>query len=154
LRAYPINIEFVALLQKGSIEAFDLLYKKYASRIYHFGLKYMRSPEDSWELVQVVNLSLWENHKKIRKEASLKSFIFTIAYNKICNIFKERKYHKKFVAEKLLENFNIKTDAEDQPLYRPTLERVNKIIDLLPEKRREIFLFSSFYQRLRQIRPD
>jgi RNA polymerase sigma-70 factor (family 1) len=142
LRTYPTDIELVALLQKGDIEAFDLLYKKYASRIYYFGLKYLRSPEDSRELVQAVFLSLWENHKKLIKEASFKSFIFTIAYNKICNIFKEREYHKKFITEKLLENTNITTETEDRLLYKSTLEQVNKIIDLLPEKQRTIFIKS------------
>ncbi len=138
-KSAPDN-ELVDLLQKGNIEAFDSLYNKYASRIYHFGLKYLRSSEDSRELVQAVYLSLWENHKKLKKEASFKSFIFTITYNKICNILKERVYHKKFIAEKLVENTNISTDTEDQLLYKSTLEQVNKIIDLLPEIQRTIFI--------------
>lgn len=130
------------MLQKGNIEAFDALYQKYSSRVYHFGLKYLRSAEDSRELVQAVFLSLWENHKKLRKDTSFKSFIFTITYNKICNIFKERECHKKFIAEKLLENINITTDTEDHLLYKSTVEQVKKIIDLLPDKQRAIFIKS------------
>jgi RNA polymerase sigma-70 factor (ECF subfamily) len=142
LKPLPQDIDLVDMLQKGNIEAFDLLYKRYASRIYHFGLKYLRSHEESRELVQAVYLSLWENHKKLRKESSFKSFLFTITYNKICNIFKEREHHKKFITEKLLENINVTTDTEDQLLYKSTLEQVNKIIDLLPEKQRAIFIKS------------
>ncbi|HOS73382.1 MAG TPA: sigma-70 family RNA polymerase sigma factor, partial [Bacteroidales bacterium] len=89
--------ELIKKLQKGDVEAFDLIYEKYAGKLYLFGLKYLRTSADAEELVQSVFLKIWENHKQLNKELSFKSYLFTIAYNDICKLFRKRKYMQKFI---------------------------------------------------------
>ena len=97
MNQFPGDIELVKRLQGGDVEAFDLIYEKYSGKLYSFGLKYLRSTTESEELVQSVFLKVWENHKKLKEESSFKSFIFTIAYNDICKLFRKRKYLQKFI---------------------------------------------------------
>jgi RNA polymerase sigma factor (sigma-70 family) len=85
LNSIPDDIELVERLQKGDVEAFDLIYEKYSGKLYAFGLKYLQSTAEAEELVQAVFLKIWENHKHIDKELSFKSYLFTITYNDICN---------------------------------------------------------------------
>jgi len=143
LKSFPSDIELVNLLQKGDIEAFDLIYEKYSAKLYLFSLKYLRSKEDAEELIQSVFLTLWENHKKLKKESSFKSFLFTIAYNKICNIFKERNYSRNYIVE-LTERTQASTDMEDNIFYKSALDQIKKIIEFLPDKQRAIFIKSRF----------
>jgi RNA polymerase sigma-70 factor (ECF subfamily) len=138
------DIELVEKLQKGDINAFDLIYEKYSGKLYAFGLKYLRSTEEAEELVQSVFLKLWENHKILKKESSFKSFIFTIAYNDICKLFRKRKYGKEYVKEILYEGTQTYSQYEEGIDYKSVLTQVQKIIDLLPEKQRTIFLKSKF----------
>lgn len=138
------DIELVEKLQKGDINAFDLIYEKYSGKLYAFGLKYLRSAEEAEELVQSVFLKLWENHKILKKESSFKSFIFTIAYNDICKLFRKRKYSKEYVKEILYEGTQTYSQYEEGIDYKSVLTQVQKIIDLLPEKQRTIFLKSKF----------
>lgn len=84
MKSFPEDIELSELIQKGNIAAFNLLFEKYSGRLYSFGLKYLHSKEDAENLVQSVFHKLWERRKLLRKEASLKSYLFTIAYNDIC----------------------------------------------------------------------
>ena len=138
----PGDVELVERLQKGDVEAFDLIYDKYSGKLYSFGLKYLRSTAEAEELVQSVFLKLWENHKKLIKESSFKSYLFTIAYNDICKLFRKRKYRQKFIDDSLYENSQSSSEIEDGIDYQSVLDQVQTIVDKLPERQKTIFLKS------------
>lgn len=129
-------------LQNGDVEAFDLVYEKYAGKLYGFTLKYLKSTDETEELVQSVFLKVWENHKTLRKESSFKSYLFTIAYNEICNIFRRRSHLQKFIGEQLIGNSQTSIETEELIDYNSIQEQVDLIIAKLPERQRTIFLKS------------
>jgi RNA polymerase sigma-70 factor (family 1) len=139
---HPEDIELVERLQKGDVEAFDLIYKKYSGKLYSFGLKYLRSAAEAEELVQLVFLKLWENCKHLKKELSFKSFIFTIAYNEICRIFRKRSYGQKFIDDTQYENPLSSDEIENNLHFKYVLQQVQRIVDKLPENRRVVFMKS------------
>jgi RNA polymerase sigma-70 factor (family 1) len=136
------DIELVERLQKDEVEAFDILYEKYSGKLYTFGLKYLRSASEAEELVQSVFLKVWGTHKKLNKDLSFKSYLFTVAYNEICNLFRKRNYHQKFIDDTLHMNSQSSSTIEDRIESQLVLERVQKIIDKLPERQKSIFLKS------------
>lgn len=139
MNTLPDDIELVNRLQKGDVEAFDLIYDKYSGKLYAFGLKYLRSTSETEELVQSVFLKLWENHKNLKKELSFKSYLFTIAYNDICKLFRKKYYLQKFMSEMLSENSGSSSETEGGIDLRSTLNRIQHIVDMLPERQKEIF---------------
>ncbi len=142
MKLFPGDIELVERLQKGDVEAFDLIYVKYSEKLYSFGLKYLRSTDEAEELVQSVFLKVWENHKKLKKESSFKSFLFTISYNDICKLFRKRNYRQKFIDDTLYENSQSSTEIEEGVDYQSVLDEVQKIVEKLPERQKTIFLKS------------
>jgi RNA polymerase sigma-70 factor (family 1) len=142
LKVFPTDIELVLELQKGDVEAFDLVYEKYAGKLYGFTLKYLKSPDETEELVQSIFLKVWENHKTLRKESSFKSYLFTIAYNEICNIFRRRSHLQKFIDEQLTENSLTSRETEELIDYNSLRKQIDLIIAKLPERQRTIFLKS------------
>ena len=135
---YSEDTELVKRLQKGDVEAFDLLYEKYSVRLYSFGLKYLRSASETEELVQSVFLKIWENRKHLKKELSYKSYLFTIAYNDICKLFRKRKYTQIFIDEAIHENNQSSSETVERIDYQSTLSRVVQIIDKLPQRQKDI----------------
>ncbi len=142
MKLFPADIELVERLQKGDVEAFDMIYEKYSGKLYAFGLKYLRSTTESEELVQSVFLKLWENYKNLNKELSFKSYLFTIAYNDICKLFRKRNYLREFISETLYGNSQSSSETEDGIDYQSVLDRVQQIVNNLPEKQKNIFLKS------------
>jgi RNA polymerase sigma-70 factor (ECF subfamily) len=136
------DYELVERLQKGDVEAFDLIYDKYSGKLYAFGLKYLRSTAEAEELVQSVFLKLWENYKNLKKESSLKSYLFTISYNNICKLFRKRNYLQKFISDSLYENSQSSSETEDGIDYQSVLDQVQQIVNKLPERQKNIFLKS------------
>src|SRR5690606_18510329 len=95
----------VEKLRKGDIEAFDVVFEKYGKRLFGFAMKYLKSKEETEELVQDVFLKIWENRKTLKKDSSLKSYLFTITYHDICKSFRKKQLHKK-----LKEEMGLSTD--------------------------------------------
>jgi len=142
VKVIPDDIELVERLQKGDVEAFDLIYEKYSGKLYNFSLKYLRSTTEAEELVQSVFLKLWGNYKNLKKESSFKSYLFTIAYNDICKLFRKMNYRQKFIDDTQYENSQSSTETEDGIGNRSVLERVQQIVNKLSKRQRTIFLKS------------
>lgn len=133
--------ELVEKLHRGNIEAFDQIYIRYSERLFGFAFKYLKSKEETEELVQDVFLKIWEKRKNIKKESSLKSYLFTITYHNMCRIFRARQVHLKFIeSNKIYENLII--NPEEQIKNKEIIEQVDKLIKKLPQKQKEIFLKS------------
>ncbi|NQU87849.1 MAG: RNA polymerase sigma-70 factor [Mariniphaga sp.] len=141
INEYISDYELVEKLRKGDIESFDQLFKKYGDRLFGFALSYLKSKEETEGLVQDVFLKIWENRKKLKKESSLKSYLFTISYHEMCQIFRKKQIHEKFLEESV-GKANSTINLEEQLEYKATLEQVEQLIEQLPEKQRLIFVKS------------
>ena len=136
------DIELIEKLRIGDVDAFDQVYQRYAGKLYAFSLKYLKSKEEAEELVQSVFLKVWEHKKNLKKDTSFKSYLFTIAYNEICNLFRRRKYQQNFITKIETESWESCGETEDQIEFQFVLEQVDQIIARLPEKQKTIFLKS------------
>jgi len=136
---HSFDYELVAKLQKGDLEAFDQVFKKYGDPLFKFALKYLKSKEDAEGIVQDVFLKLWENHAMLKKELSFKSYLFTIAYNNICKLFRKRHYNQKFINDTLYENAGTFSQTEEVIDYHSALEQVQQIVSKLPGKQKIVY---------------
>ncbi len=134
--------ELVKALQKGDAVAFDKLFNKYAGRLYKFGVKYLRNNEDAEGLVQGIFMKVWERRKNLKTETSFQSYIFTVAYHDICNIFRKRKNERHFKEMLILEISQKKAKTDDLAEYKSALEQVYHLISQLPEQQKIAFIKS------------
>jgi len=144
LKSVPDDNILVEKLQKGDIESFDSIYNKYSGKLYAFGLKYLKSTDEAEELVQSVFLKVWENYRNLKKESSFKSYLFTIAYNDMCKLFRKRNYQQKYIGDSIYENSESCVEMEDKIHFQSALDLVQKIIDKLPERQKTVFVKSRF----------
>jgi RNA polymerase sigma-70 factor (family 1) len=137
---FPTEQEMIALLQKGSVTAFEKLFKKYGQKLYRFSHTYLKSNAEAEDVVQEVFLKLWENRAGLRTGTSFQSYLFTIAFNAI-----QKNFNKKAVQDKfrvvLFENIAEQNSAlEDQSDFEFLLRKLDLLIDQMPSRRKEIFL--------------
>ena len=139
-----INREDSVLIEellKGDLKSFDLLFDKYAQKLYGFVLKFLRSEVDAEEVVQDVFIKVWENRLKLKKDSSFKSYLFTIAYNDVLNRLRSKSYHQAYIREAIALGDETSNSFESVE-YKSVLEQVNVLIDKLPDRRRDIFVKS------------
>jgi RNA polymerase sigma factor (sigma-70 family) len=75
------DAELTTLVKRGLKDAYQVLFERYAPRIYCFSLSYLKNEADAEELVQDVFLKLWETREKLDHSKMIKAYIFKIAIN-------------------------------------------------------------------------
>ena len=139
LKINDIDNCLITQLQKGNKNAFKMLFDKYGTRLYQFSLKYLRDKEDAEDLLNEVFMKIWENRHSLKTNTSFQSYLFTIAYNNIRQRFLKKSREEKYIQIFAIENLVDSSNGEDQVDYILTVQKINKIIDLLPPRRKEIF---------------
>ena len=127
-------------LIKGDTNAFDLLFDRYSRKIYGFALRYLKSEVDAEGVVQDVFLYIWNSRKNIRTDTNFRSYLFTITINLIKKVFRREAYQLRFMEES--PALKADNSVDEQLEYASLLEEVDKLIDKLPERRRNIFIKS------------
>lgn len=134
--------KLIALLKQGDKNAFTRLYEIYWRQVYNFSRLYLTNPSTAEEVVQEVFVKIWESHDFIKESENFKGLLFVITRNLIFT------RHRKSVNEDFykmtvlsaMENtsFNLEEEIEAKNLS----EYIDRLIEELPPRRREIFNLS------------
>ena len=137
-----IDSGLVLRLRENDLSAYEELFNRYSSRLYNFAKGYIGSHPIAEEIVQDAFLKIWEKRKEIKAEESFKAYLFTITFNLVRKYFlkksREEKYKQIFTEEFLLQQ----DDEAERIIYDELMSLLDQTIDKLPERRREIFIYS------------
>jgi len=135
--------KLISELKSGNILAFNQIFELYSSKLFLFAKGYLKSVEDSEELVQEVFTKIWEKRDQLQSGYSFKSYVFTIAFNIIKKHFRQKSQFKKFETEELLLN-DVTNETSQQIDYNSLKNHILELAESLPAKRREVFIKSRF----------
>ena len=138
--------DFIEHLIAGEENALEVLYNKYAEKIYKVAVRFGLNHEDAIEIVQDVFIKVWEKRKDIRVDLSFNAYILTICKNLI--IKKARKNTINTAFQKYYSKFQdgIDTSTEDLIVYADLLQVTESFLDILPAQQKEIFKLSRIEQ--------
>ena len=136
-----IDRNLVLNVKNGDENSFNLLYKKYYKSLLYFSLKYLKSKEDSEEIVQNTFFKIWDLRADLNENFNFRAYLFQIAVNDIYNKLKKNIHEKKY-------HDYIKDASSDPEFYavsdnrfdfQDILALVKKVIDKFPPQRKLIF---------------
>ena len=129
-------------LLNDELEAFDVLFYKYKDKLFRFAFSLLKNEEDAREIVQEVFIRIWNKRMEIDSKKSFKSFLFKISYNLVVNMLKKRMKDEQF-RNHLVAYFSSETYNLDEQLdYDILVKKVNKAVENLPSKRKQIYVLS------------
>ena len=135
-----IEKQLVRELKNGSAKAFDEIFGFYGKRLYYFSLGYLKSEAESEEIVQEVFYKIWKNRQAINPDLSFKAYLFKIAFNHIQELFQKLNLHQAYQHEIISNSISFNNDLDNRTNYQSLLELVNKLIDSLPPRQKEILI--------------
>lgn len=127
-------------LKQGDVKAFDDLFNKYSPRLYNFSIKYLKSVEEAEEVVQEVFLYIWDKREGLKPDSSFNAYIFTIAYNIIKKYFIKKSRDNAYKDDLIYALLQQENNLDQTIDYKFLLEKVELIINSLPNRRKEIFI--------------
>jgi RNA polymerase sigma factor (sigma-70 family) len=139
----------------GDESAFNRLVAKYQEKIYWHARRMTGNHLDADEILQEVLIVLYNKLKTFEFKSSVYTWIFTITNTRSINFLKKNRLRDLLTLSEV-RNYedgskNIIADIEQ----RQKLERIEKAIQKLPVKQREVFIMRSYdeltYEEISQI---
>jgi RNA polymerase sigma-70 factor (ECF subfamily) len=130
----------VSKARLGDRDAFGILYEKYTVPIYRFIYFKVSSKEEAEDITQVVFLKAWKSVERFKgKDTQLTSWLYSIARN--CVIDHYRKKKDVLVEEpEIFNSLEAKEKTDTLSTSREAKEEVEKLLEQLPDKQREILV--------------
>lgn len=125
----------------GDESAFNLLFEGYYVGLCFFASRYLKDLDLSRSLVQQVYVDIWIKRESIEINKSVKSYLYSFVRNRCIDYLRKVKTSTEF-SEAIhdLNQLPFRDLVEEAELN----DRINKSINNLPEKCREIFILCRF----------
>ena len=136
--------ELVKKLKEGDSFAFEVLFYKYRNKIKGFALKIVPAQIDPEEIVQEVFVRVWLKKEAIDPEKDFQSYLFSIAKNMVLDHLKSAVNRKLYFVGEHFQQDLLEEEGLDASISEKTEEKLQKLINEIPERRREIFRLSRF----------
>jgi RNA polymerase sigma-70 factor (ECF subfamily) len=141
-----VDQELINGLQKGDLNAFEELYRKYYVFLCLIAENMVRDPADAKEIVSDVFVRLWNIREKIEINTSVKGYLIRAVRNTSLNYLGQKRQNGILTDRLDDSDYQLYAWSSDYPLGRLFEEEVRKILDQgiesLPDACREIFLLS------------
>ncbi|ARS41931.1 hypothetical protein CA265_20645 [Sphingobacteriaceae bacterium GW460-11-11-14-LB5] len=134
--------ELYDLLKQGDKNAFVEIFERYYNLLIIYADKKLRNRQEAEDVVQEVYVSLWNRHESINIESSLASYLYRAVRYEILDIFSHQKVEDKYLQSLDTYAKNFSEQADYRVREKEIIEIINKQIDLLPTKMKEVFLLS------------
>lgn len=86
--------ELASAVKKSDKQAFEVLYFRYYTMLFHYTVSRVQSAEISKEIIQDIFKRLWQNRKGIDAKQPIKAYLFRIAKNLIIDSYRKQQVQK------------------------------------------------------------
>lgn len=132
------SIRLFERIRAGEKEAFKEFYDKNQSALFSFLLSKGLERTTAEDLIQQAFLIIWEKRKQIDPARSLRSYLFTTAYNRMLNHFRDRKDSEPEFAYELSSK---EKNPEEITVQSEAIQKMHNVLATMPERRRSVFEF-------------
>ena len=129
-------------IKSGNKNAINELYQLYSNRLYRFAFGYLKSDEDTRDIIQEVFIRLWSRRKELDDQTNLEAILFTIAKNVIITTFRKKITEKEYLEHLKFLVVKNNSDTEEQVDFNLLSEKVKHLVNQLPKQRKRIFILS------------
>lgn len=134
--------ELAILLKQGDREAFTQIYHRYKALLYAHAYNKLRDREETIDLLQDLFSQLWTNRERMQIDTTLAAYLYGMIRNKVLKLIRHKAVGTRYIDS--IKTFIEESSCETDHLVRERqlAHIIEKEIDALPEKMREVFLMS------------
>lgn len=118
---------------------FEMLYRRHSKAIRRFIFFKVQDIDKAEDILQETFIKLWDNCSKVNYEKA-QSYLFTVANNIFLNIIKHEKVVQKY--QQSISSHQTNESPEFIMLEKEFMDKLQRTIDSLPEKQKEVFLLN------------
>ena len=138
------DFELAKNFLNGDESAFNRLAVKYQEKIYWHARRMTGNHLDADEIVQEVLIVLYKKLNTFEFKSSLYTWIYTITNTRSINYLKKRKLKSFFSLDEISNKNFSNNDIIDNLESKQKLAMIEKALQKLPVKQREVFIMRNF----------
>ena len=138
------DYELIKLVrEKDDKQAFQLLYNKYWDKLYRAALVKVHDEDQVSDIVQDLFVTIWIKRKELNITNNVDLYLYRALKNRITNYYK-KKYLLEDKLNQIAKNTQGQTglEAEDMCSYKEVELIINREVESMPEKMKQVFLLS------------
>lgn len=138
---YSDNEFLIVSLINGDEQAYGYLIDTYHNKLCVYANSLIKNIYSAEDIVQNVFIKIWEQRNRLKIDNSIKSLLYKSVYNEFIDLY--RKNQSLLSIEKTYHDaLHEITSEEDSDSMQRIVNAINKEIDSLPQKCREVFVLS------------
>ena len=126
--------DLVSLLLLSDKKAFEVIFRRYAKRLYDYAKRNISLKEDCEELIQEVFESLWQRRKNLSHVTVLDAYLFRMVKYKVIRYFRNSQMRKNYAEHFTLFEAVYDTVPEAEHDSATISSLIEKSISKLPER--------------------
>ncbi len=138
--------ELIIAIKKGDKEAYSKLYLAYCTKLCKYIYSLSPNYKQAEDIVQDTLLDIWTRRDELNIKTSLNNYLYRSVHNKFINLYRKDMRRQSFLDGLYLDGLYteaiVELDSLEQDNKEVRLSALQKIIDKLPQKRKEIFILS------------
>ncbi|WP_337965903.1 RNA polymerase sigma-70 factor [uncultured Flavobacterium sp.] len=138
---YNDNDILIESLKNGDEKAYTYLIDTYHHKLCVYANSLVKNVYSAEDIVQNVFIKVWEQRTRLKTNHAIKSFLYKLVYNEFIDLY--RKNQSLFSLEKsYYDALNSIVLEDDSESLQHVINAVNKEIQNLPPKCKEVFILS------------
>ncbi len=129
----------IRAFKEGNEQAFKKLFDKYHQKLYAYLFRLLDSKDDAEDIVQETFIKIWEKRDQFIEGYSFDAFLFKIAKNAFISLTRKKINQNVFDLNPEILARPDDYNSDTYVILNETREIIEKIINRLPKKRKEIF---------------
>ncbi|MFO7445778.1 MAG: RNA polymerase sigma factor [Ignavibacteriaceae bacterium] len=139
------DFELIKQFLNGSEAAFNKIVIKYQDKIYWHARRMTGNHLDADEIVQEVLLVMYNKLKTFQFKSSLYTWIYRITSTRSINLLRKNQVKRFFsIEESEAAGLRTSTDIIKNIEDKEKVDRINKALQKLPAKQREVFIMRTY----------
>lgn len=131
---------------KLSEKKFEELYNRLSKKLYLSSYNLTNNKELSEDLVHETFMSLWQSRNDFDAINNADNYLFGVLKNKVYTAYRKKKFDTVYLDNKF-DHYIQNELSEDEIANSLLLSRMDTLIELLPEKRKNVFKMSRFQKK-------
>lgn len=140
-------IELLELSQNGDQNAFAELYNRYSLSVYQHAYLFYQDYDQAQDITQELFTKLWSKRDRVQVKSNFPAYIHRVVRHMILNKLAHQKIVQKFYDSVQQDPEPTGNSIDDYISEKELIEILNKKINKLPKKMREIFILSREEQK-------
>jgi RNA polymerase sigma-70 factor (ECF subfamily) len=135
--------DLLSSLKNGEVNSFEIIYDRFANRLYQYTFRRVRNREVTEEIVQEIFVSLWKKRETLEITLSLDAWLFGAAKFSILTYIRSERVRRRYLAHfTQFARQYFDNSSEELMDLKDLHENIENTISQLPEKCRTVFRLS------------